>query len=163
MTVWIIKSCLQKSLLLDLFDFWDPAKGLLFPLFSVHYLNSSRLTPNFPTYAPPFVSCFEFPGDETGLGLGGCHGDASQLPSSHRPLSFSQQQPLWARQGREDSFPEWQWQWQSLDSTLHFLTQPGAILPFGAGSASFPRKHLLLGDTAVYSASHRFILTQFPL
>lgn len=134
MTVWIIKSCLQKSLLLDLFDFWDPAKGLLFPLFSVHYLNSSRLTPNFPTYAPPFVSCFEFPGDETGLGLGGCHGDASQLPSSHRPLSFSQQQPLWARQGREVCL------WALYSPTPIFLWgmgfQPRALMSFNPGCST---------------------------
>lgn len=35
--------------------------------------------------------------------------------------------------------------------------------PSWAGSTSFSRKHLLLGDTAIYTVSHMFILTQCSL
>lgn len=51
---------------------------------------------------PPSVRVlFSFQVMKLALGLGGCHGDASHLPTPHWPLSSSQQ-PFWARKERSD-------------------------------------------------------------
>lgn len=48
---------------------------------------------------PSVCILFRFQVMKLALGLGGCHGDSSQLPTPHRPSSSSRQ-PFWARKER---------------------------------------------------------------
>ena len=48
---------------------------------------------------PSVCILFSFQVMKLALGLGGCHGDPSQLPTPHRPSSSSRQ-PFWARKER---------------------------------------------------------------